>query len=93
MSASDIGWTWFEGRPELPDRELRELEIAFAKCFAGSQGARALAHLRSLTLDRHLGPGAGDAALRHLEGQRHLVAYILAMVERGRTPDGRSRHS
>lgn len=56
----------------------------FARVFRGSDGARALSHLRALTLDRALGPDAPPAALRHLEGQRVLVLHLLALVERGR---------
>jgi hypothetical protein len=37
-----------------------------------------------MTLDRALGPDAPEAALRHLEGQRQLVATVLALVARGR---------
>jgi hypothetical protein len=42
-----------------------------------------LEHLRRVVLDRRLAPHASDAELRHLEGQRYAVAYIVAMVERG----------
>ena len=57
---------------------------SFARCFAGSNGLRVLAVLRAMTLDRALGPDAPEAALRHLEGQRQLVATVLALVARGR---------
>ncbi len=87
MFSPESGWAGLEGRADPADRDLRDLEIAFARCFAGEAGARVLRHLRSLTLDRHLGPAAGDAHLRHLEGQRQLVAHILAMIERGRAPE------
>ncbi|WP_404383576.1 hypothetical protein [Caenispirillum salinarum] len=56
----------------------------FARVFSGSDGARALEHLRALTLDRALGPESSPDALRHLEGQRCLVRHILALVARGR---------
>lgn len=56
---------------------------AFARCFATPDGARVLAVLRALTLDRALGPGAPEPMLRHMEGQRHLVATILALTARG----------
>ena len=80
----DPGWEWFErAAPARPD-DLAELSIAFARCFAGRHGERVLAHLRRLTQERHLGPDAGEAALRHLEGQRQLVAYIASLVRRGR---------
>lgn len=85
----DGGWEWFEGRPvpELPPdlaQDLPEIARSFARCFAGRQGDLALGHLRRLTQQRHLGPEASDSALRHLEGQRQLVAYIASLVERGR---------
>lgn len=63
---------------------LREVEIAFARCFARREGTVALAYLRRTTLERALGPDASEAALRHLEGQRQLVARIAALIERGR---------
>lgn len=56
----------------------------FARVFRGADGERALRTLRAATLDRALGPDASDAALRDLEGRRRLVAWILALVERGR---------
>ncbi|MBI5120033.1 MAG: hypothetical protein HZA67_03450 [Rhodospirillales bacterium] len=61
-----------------------ELGSVFARTFRGEDGTRALAYLRTLTLERHLGPEASIAQLRHLEGQRHLVNLILSLVRRGR---------
>jgi hypothetical protein len=58
-----------------------------ARLFASPDGAALLAHLRSITLDRCLGPHSGESALRHLEGQRHLVLHLLSLAARGR--DGR----
>ncbi len=85
MSSDNGGWAWFEpfsdGRP-ASDR--RDLERAFARCFGGADGERALAHLRAVTLERALGPGTPPDTLRHLEGQRHLVTYIATLAARGR---------
>lgn len=64
---------------------LREVEVAFARCFARREGAVVLDYLRRTTLERALGPDASEAALRHLEGQRQLVARIAALIERGRS--------
>ncbi|WP_430396957.1 hypothetical protein [Ferrovibrio sp.] len=61
-----------------------DLVLAFARCFRGRDGERVLGHLRRLTLERRLGPDCSEAELRHLEGQRHLAAYIAQLVERGR---------
>jgi len=60
------------------------LDIAFARCFSGRDGEIVLSHLTSVTLKRALGPESSDALLRHLEGQRQLVAYIQGLIERGR---------
>lgn len=79
------GWAWFEGPAAAPeDPADGELRRAFARCFASAEGQSVLDHLRRLILDRRLPPEASDAELRHLEGQRFAVAYIAAMVERGR---------
>lgn len=84
MSKSDPGWAWFE-HPAPPDDSQRlTVARAFARAFSGADGDLALAHLRSLTLDRCLGPEASDASLRCLEGQRLLASHILSLVERGR---------
>lgn len=87
------GWSWFDtpqnseddvgGGAGLPDPG-RELRVAYARCFAGVDGKKVIDHLRSLTLERTLGPDASAQMLRHMEGQRQLVVYILAQSERGR---------
>lgn len=76
------GWESLDRRPADPGPD--HLARAFARCFAGPSGELALAHLEALTRQRVLAPEAGDAALWHLEGQRHLVARILALIEAGR---------
>jgi len=86
MAAGDDGWAWFDrGEPplvlQMADRALGE---AFARCFRGDDGDAVLAYLRAVTMERALGPGTPDAQLRHLEGQRQMVAHILHLVERGR---------
>ena len=60
------------------------LPIAFARCFSGRDGEVVLDHLKAITLRRAMGPDSSDAILRHMEGQRQLVAYILGLVARGR---------
>jgi hypothetical protein len=78
------GWAWFENQ-DAPLRDFGECALckAFARCFAGPDGQQVLAHLRRLILDRRLGPGATDADLWYLEGQRGAIAYVLGMIERG----------
>lgn len=80
-----IGWAWFEDHGSMPtDPAEHALCRAFARCFAGSDGSQVVDHLKRLILDRRLSPNATDAELRHLEGQRSAVAYLLGMIERGR---------
>lgn len=83
------GWRWFGGGDAAPVGESdgeddRDRAAAFARCFATPDGVRVLDALRAMTLERALGPEANDAALRHLEGQRQLVATIRALIRRGR---------
>lgn len=80
------GWDWFAEDGDPSQGARRDLAACYRRCFSGSDGARVLAHLRALTLDRALGPGASDAALRHLEGQRHLVLGILRLAARDTGP-------
>lgn len=82
------GWDWFKSASPPAAGETEEadkgLALAAARCFRGRDGEKVLAYLRAITLERALGPGASDTILRHLEGQRQLVAYITLLVERGR---------
>jgi hypothetical protein len=90
------GWDWFDdvalaGRVQNDEGDkAANLAIAFARCFASPDGQVVLRHLRAVTLDRSLGPGASDALLRHLEGQRQLVAHILSLTARGAGDAGAS---
>ncbi len=82
-------WPWAEdasGAAGTTDEgaDDRELALAFARCFGDADGRRVLAHLRAITIERRSLPAAGEAELRHLEGQRFLVAYVAAMAARGR---------
>jgi len=59
------------------------IAAAFTRCFRTPPGERVIAHLRRVALERRLPPCVSDRELWHLEGQRHLVAQILNLVERG----------
>jgi hypothetical protein len=80
----DAGWSWFDMAAAWHEPDQEELCRAIARCFAGPDGERVTEHLKRLILDRRLLPSASDAELRHVEGQRFAVAYIMSMVARGR---------
>jgi hypothetical protein len=66
---------------------MNEVQKSFARCFTTASGAAVIDHLRSMTLDRTLGPNASDNDLRWLEAQRALVRQILSLVARGQKGD------
>jgi hypothetical protein len=75
------GW---EGLAPAPLPAGDHLAVAAARCLSTPEGELLLAHLKAVTVDRVLGPAATDAQLRHLEGQRALVAHLQALIARGR---------
>lgn len=85
MAAPDYDWPWQPGDfAPRAGRAADDASLLAARVFRGADGERFLAYLRSLTLDRALGPAAADQALRHLEGQRQLVQHIANLVAQGR---------
>ena len=90
LETDNLGWAWFgQGDPAEPNLESHvdgglELDRAYARCFGTAEGDRVIAHLRAITFERVVGPNVSEAFLRHLEGQRHLVAFVCSLIERGR---------
>ncbi len=87
MSREEMGWGALE---DLGDRAVSEsfkrdgaLVKSAARCLSGPDGDRVMAYLQAITRDRCLGPDVSDAMLRHVEGQRHLVAHIHRLIEEG----------
>ncbi len=84
MSAHRLFEPWLEGEEVKPFEDSDDrLARAFARCFRGPDGEIVLAHLRRCFLDRRVPPTASDAELRHVEGQRSVVAHILLLIQRG----------
>ena len=85
----DAGWQWFDGpaamagEPDAAGAAEPSLAVAFARCFSTPEGRQVLKHLRSVTVDRAVGPSVSDAHLRHLEGQRQLVNHVLMLIAQG----------
>ncbi len=64
--------------------EQREIERIFARLFSSEDGKRALAYLQLMTFNRAGSGNSSDMQLRHMEGQRSLMASILRLIDRGR---------
>lgn len=64
--------------------EMREIERCFARVFSSDDGQKIIGYLQSVTFQRALGMEATDSHLRHIEGQRALVAKMLRLIDRGR---------
>ena len=62
---------------------MSDIELAYAKTFAGNSGQRVLAHMRKITIERVLGPNATESELRALESQRFFVHQIENLIQRG----------
>jgi len=82
------GWAWFAPMEQEETAALegvpQDVARAAAKCFGEGNGAQVLAYLREITVERRPAPEASDALLRHLEGQRFIVACIDKLIRRGR---------
>lgn len=66
-------------------RRSKQLEDTITEAvfhaFGTAPGRDALAYLRTITLNRVTPEGASDAQLRELEGQRRLVAGLIARID------------
>lgn len=74
-----LGWSWFTTEPPkaLTDEELA---TAIQACFSGRNGDIVIDHLRTTFLDRRVAPNASDAELRHVEGQRAAIAFLIRIA-------------
>ncbi len=61
----------------------KEINKQYARCFNTASGRAVIEHLRSITIERFVGPDATDAHLRYAEGQRALVHQIENLIKRG----------
>jgi hypothetical protein len=72
------GWPWIESA--LPSVASPDMAAAFRTCFGAPSGRIVLDQLCRLFLHRRVAPSGSDAELRHVEGQRSVVAWIVAMA-------------
>lgn len=59
------------------------ISLNIASLFSEPTGQEVLKYLRSVTIEMVGGPDITDGALRHLEGQRHIVGLIERHIQRG----------
>jgi|TARA_B100001059_G_scaffold29934_1_gene24227 hypothetical protein len=59
-----------------PQKEDEKISMDIKALLGTPAGKEVLRYLRSITLDAVAGGGISDGELRHLEGQRFIVALI-----------------
>ena len=64
-------------RPKQKDEEISKV---IDSVFKTPNGKEMLQYLRSITIDAVSGPNIPDIELRHLEGQRYLVALLVKRI-------------
>lgn len=74
---SHIGVDGFPRRKEDDEKISQDI----AALFRSDAGKEVLRYLRSVTLDAVAGGGISDGELRHLEGQRFIVALIERRIQ------------
>jgi hypothetical protein len=77
--AKDIDYT-----SRISRLEQKDIERSFARLFSTDEGKKVLAWLQVMTFQRTGGINTTDDQLRHMEGQRSLMASILRMIDRGK---------
>jgi hypothetical protein len=80
---SHIGVDGFPRRKEEDTKISKDV----AAVFRTEAGQEVLRYLRSVTLDAVAGGGISDGELRHLEGQRFLVAMIERRIKHAEKVD------
>lgn len=65
---------------------MSEIEKQYARTFSGASGKQVLAHLRSITIERAIGPNVTNEELRWWAAQKALVHQIENLIQRGNNP-------
>ena len=66
------------------DEAENRINEALALCFSGANGEFALKYLRSISIERVMGPNFDPNSLAHIEGQRFLVGIIEQRIKRAK---------
>jgi hypothetical protein len=67
-----------------PSEEVK-LNFIFEQVFKTPAGAEALRYLKQISLESVAGGEVSNESLRHLEGQRYMVALIQSRVNKGKS--------
>ena len=78
-----MSWSDLENWEPTQDDVRQDLPRSYLRIFTSNAGDAVLADLRKLFLDKEAGPDVSDAALRHLEGQRSVIRFILRKIDEG----------
>ena len=65
---------------------MSDIEKQYARVFSGISGQQVLNHLRTITLERVLGPNVSNEELRWWAAQNALVHQIENLIKRGNNP-------
>lgn len=63
---------------------MQDIEKQYARTFATLSGKQVLIHLRSITLERIIGPNASNEDLRWWAAQNALVHQIEHLINKGK---------
>ena len=75
-----------DGVPRSEDAE-KQINEAIALAFQGTSGEFALKYLRSISIERVMGPSFDPNSLAHLEGQRFIVGVIEQRIKQAQKGD------
>lgn len=65
---------------------MSNIEKYYAKVFSDASGKQVLSHLRSITVERVMGPNASNEDLRWWAAQSALVHRIEYLIKQGNNP-------
>lgn len=65
---------------------MQDIEKQYARTFATNSGKQVLAHLRSMTIERIVGPNVSNEDLRWWAAQNALIHHIENLIKKGNNP-------
>lgn len=68
-----------DGYPRSKEKD-EQISKVIESVFKTPNGKEMLQYVRSITIDAVSGPNISDIELRHLEGQRYLVALLVKRI-------------